>query len=141
MLNYKSYFGLRRFHFVTLFLLCLFVLSFLNGCEEEPSELGLNYIPPGDTFKTKTLDSQTDTILITENNPRKYINTSASANLLVGLFQQYISKALLKFKDITQDYDSATVLSAKLNLKYNNYYFEDSLGVTSFNVYSLNKII
>ncbi len=139
MLNYKSYFGLRRFHFVTLFLLCLFVLSFLNGCEEEPSELGLNYIPPGDTFKTKTLDSQTDTILITENNPRKYINTSASANLLVGLFQQYISKALLKFKDITQDYDSATVLSAKLNLKYNNYYFEDSLGVTSFNVYSLTK--
>ena len=139
MLNYKSYFGLRRFHFVTLFLLCLFVLSFLNGCEEEPSELGLNYIPPGDTFKTKTLDSQTDTILITENNPRKYINTYASANLLVGLFQQYISKALLKFKDITQDYDSATVLSAKLNLKYNNYYFEDSLGVTSFNVYSLTK--
>ena len=137
MSNYKSYFSFRRFHFVTLLLLCLFVLLSLNGCEEEPSELGLNYIPPGDTFRTKTLDSQTDTILITESNTRKYINTSASANLLVGLFQQYISKALLKFKDITQDYDSATVLSATLNLKYNNYYFEDSLGVTSFNVYSL----
>jgi hypothetical protein len=45
----------------------------------------------------------------------------------------------LKFKSITSEYDSASVLSATLNLKYNNYFFEDSYGVTSFNVYSITK--
>ena len=130
----------KKFSISILILLCSVVLtSLITGCEEKPTELGLNFVPSGDTLKSEVLDSRVDTILITGSNPRKYINTSSSANLMVGLFQSYISKALLKFISVTPDYDSATVLSASLNLRSNDYFFEDSLGVTAFEIFSLTQ--
>lgn len=140
MLSNKLSSHKKRFRTIILVLLSFVILTYLvNGCEEEPTELGLNFVPSWDTLKSEVLDSRVDTIAITGNNPRKYINTSSSANLLVGLYQNYISKALLKFINITPDYDSSTVLSATLNLRSNDYFFQDSLGVTAFEIFSLTQ--
>jgi hypothetical protein len=116
----------------------LIFISIFFGCENNPNELGLNYIA-NDTIGTIVLDSQRDSILITSSNFLKYVNTSNSVNIFVGNYQNYTSKSLLKFYGITSSYDSAVVLSAVLKLKYNNYALEDSNGTTSFNIYKLNR--
>ena len=56
--------------------LAIFVgsLFYISGCEENPTSLGLNYIPPGDTIGTALLDSQTDSMSITSYTKQKFIN-------------------------------------------------------------------
>jgi len=120
-----------------LLVFAIFSIPFFNGCENNLSDEGIGYIS-GDTLGTLILDSQADTMQINSNNFIKYINTSISANMLVGKYSNYESKTLLRFTGISSEYDSATVLSAKLNLRYNKTFYEDSLGVTSFNIYKLN---
>jgi hypothetical protein len=58
---------------------------------------------------------------------------------LVGKYSSYTSRGLLRFGSIPNNYDSATVLSAILKLKYNGYALQDSNGITSFNIYRLNS--
>mgnify|MGYP000892657248 CR=1 FL=1 len=124
-----------------LILLLSGLLMMINGCEKNPSDLGLNYINSGDTLGSKILDSQVDTILQVSSGFLKYLNTYSSQYFLVGKYQGYESKTLLKFNDITASYDSCTVLSATLNFRYGNYFFKDSLGQTSFNVYALTDTV
>jgi hypothetical protein len=113
-------------------------LFFLSGCRDNPSDVGLEFIS-NDTLGTLILDSEKDSILIANNNILKYINTQASTSILVGKYQNYDAVPLLLFQNISPDYDSATVLQASLNLKYNGYNYQDSLGLTSFNIYKINK--
>ena len=112
------------------------------GCADDPSSLGLNFIPPGETTGVRLFDSYIDTMPIVSNNSRFYVNTSGSKNLMVGKSGTYESKALLKFGDLGDTRDSATVVSAKMYLKYKNYYFpntsSDSLGQIGFDVYEIN---
>ncbi|MCX7833706.1 MAG: hypothetical protein N2490_05800 [Ignavibacteria bacterium] len=117
------------------------ILFIFYSCEQEPNDLGLNFLPGDDTLGTKVLNSETDTIEITNSSFLQYINTYSSYFSLVGKFQNYESKLLLKFKDITSNYDSCSVLSATLNLTYNNYYFQDSLGITSFDIHPLTDTV
>lgn len=109
----------------------------LSGCENDPKDLGLNYIPSIDTTGVKYLDSQADTMNIRETGYRKNINTYLSENLLIGNYNNYQSKSLLRFYNITKDYDSSKVISAILKLRYGNYYFKDKSGNTSFNIYKV----
>lgn len=119
----------------------LIVVNFL-GCENNPNDLGLNYVQPFDTLKAKVIDTRKgDTILITASNPKYFVNTSVSPNILVGRYQGYESRSLLKFNNLPADHDSAVVLSANLYFKYTNYYFQDSSGLTSFNIYKLKRNI
>ena len=110
------------------------ILSF-QGCENTPNDVGLNYIPGTDTTSVKFLDSETDTMAITSNNYEYYINTLLATNISVGRFQNYESKALLKFYTFPGDYDSADVLSAVLTLRYGDYSFQDKQGLTDFNIH------
>ncbi|MBK8981260.1 MAG: hypothetical protein IPM38_02805 [Ignavibacteria bacterium] len=48
---------------------------------------------------------------------KKYITNFAARKLLVGRYQSYESNALLKFTNISPDYDSAVVISAKLYIE------------------------
>lgn len=113
------------------------------GCADEPSSLGLNFLPPGETTGVRIFDSYIDTMPINSNNSRYYVNTSGSTNLLVGKSGSYESKALLKFTNISDAYDSATVISAKMYLYYRNYFFpntiSDSLGQIGFDVYKIQE--
>lgn len=115
------------------------------GCADDPSSLGLNFIPPGETTGVRIFDSYIDTMPIVSNNSRFFVNTSGSSNLLVGKSGNYESKGLLKFGDFGDTRDSATVVSAKMYLKYKNYYFPstsgDSLGQIAFDVYKINDSI
>lgn len=124
-----------------LIITSFFISMLFLGCEQEPNDLGLNFLPGNDTLGTKVLNSETDTIEITSSSFLQYINTYSSYFSLVGKYQNYESKFLLKFKDITSNYDSCSVLSATLNLTYNNYYFQDSTGITSFDIYPLTDTI
>ncbi|MBN8584539.1 MAG: DNRLRE domain-containing protein [Ignavibacteria bacterium] len=112
------------------------------GCADDPSSLGLNFIPPGETTGVRIFDSYIDTMPITSINHRFYVNTSASKNLMVGKSGNFESKGLVKFGDFGDTRDSATVVSAKMYLKYKNYYFpntvSDSLGQIGFDVYKIN---
>lgn len=113
------------------------------GCADDPSELGLNFIPPGETTGVRIFDSFIDTMPITSSNHLFYVNTSGSKNILVGKNGSYESKALIAFGDLGDTHDSATVVSAKMYLYYRNYYFPnspaDSLGQIGFDVYKVQQ--
>lgn len=132
-------------YFLFLFsILSIAVLSFLtSSCADDPSSLGLKFIPPGETTGVKIFDSFVDTMLITSTSKLKRTNTSSSGNMMVGINGSYNSKALLKFNNITPDYDSSVVNSATLTLKYRNYYYppthSDSLGQTGFDIYKVQQ--
>lgn len=113
------------------------------GCADDPSELGLNFIPPGETTGVRIFDSYIDTMPITSSNHLFYVNTSGSKNILIGKSGNYESKALIAFGDLGDTHDSATVISAKMYLYYRNYYFpntqSDSLGQLGFDVYKIQQ--
>lgn len=117
-------------------LLILISIS-LFSCEENPNDLGLTFIT-SDTTTTRYLDSELDTMQITSVNYKKYINNSTASAFFVGMYNGYVSKPLLKFSNIGPEFDSATVLSAILTMRYNNYAFKDSNGTIAFNV---NKVL
>jgi len=119
-------------------LLLLIAAILVQSCEDNPNDLGLIFVPASDTTMTRFLDSQADTMNIAQTNYKKYINTSLSTKILVGNYQNYQSKFMLKFKDISPDYDSSTVTSAILTLRYSDYFFENETGQTSFNAYRMN---
>jgi hypothetical protein len=127
----------------TLVALFTVMTFFTMGCADDPSSLGLNFIPPGETTGVRTFDSYIDTMQITSVNVRKYVNTSTSPNLMVGLNGTYNAEGLLRFGGLSNNYDSATVNSATLTLSYRNYYFPvsaaDSLGQIAFDVYKINR--
>jgi len=113
------------------------------GCADDPSSLGLNFIPPGETTGVRIFDSYIDTMEIISTNHMYYVNTSSSTNLMVGKNGDYDSKGLLLFTGLSGDYDSAIVNSAVLKLNYMNYYFPsssaDSLGQISFDVFKIEQ--
>lgn len=113
------------------------------GCADDPSSLGLNFIPPGETTGVRIFDSFIDTMPITSVNHRYFVNTSGSSNLMVGKSGNYESKGLVQFGDLGDTHDSATVISAKMYLKYKNYYFPstqtDSLGQIAFDVFKIDE--
>ena len=123
-------------------LLVLFLALYTVGCADDPSSLGLNFIPPGETTGVRIFDSFIDTMPITSVNKVYYVNTSGSTNLMVGKNGNYDAKALIRFGGLSDQYDSAVVVSATMTLSYRNYYFPsspaDSLGQISF---SVNKIL
>lgn len=121
-----------------IFILLVFAFPLFYGCENNINDEGISYIS-SDTIGTFLLDSQIDTLNIVSSNFIKYINTTSSSNMLVGKYSNYESKSLLKFKGLPTNYDTATVLSAKLKLRYNKTFYQDSLGITSFNIYKINK--
>lgn len=108
------------------------------GCADDPSSLGLNFIPPGETTGVRIFDSFIDTLPITSENRIYYVNTSGSTNLMVGKISAYESKGLLKFTNLIDTFDNSTVVSATLKMSYKNYYFPstmaDSLAQISFDV-------
>jgi len=111
----------------------------LNSCENNPGDVGLSFISPNDTTGVKFLDSETDSMEITSYSFKKLINAYASSTMLIGKYEQYESKTLLKFTDISGDYDSSTILSATLVLKNSNYYYVNKTGTTAFNVFKVNQ--
>lgn len=132
---------IKKFYFplAFTFLVLLSIITF--NCADDPSSLGLGFIPPGETTGVRTFDSYVDTLPIISTNIKKYINTSQSPYLMVGRSGSYDSKAILRFSALSSNYDSAVVNYAKINLKYKNYYFPytamDSLGQISFDVFTI----
>ena len=122
-----------------LFLLISASLVILNSCENNPGDVGLSFISPNDTTGVKYLDSETDSLEITSSTFRNSVNTFASSIMLIGKYEQYESKTVLKFRDIPGDYDSSVVVSANLVLKNSNYYYVNKTGTTAFNVFKINQ--
>jgi len=124
-----------------VYILPLLAVLIVAGCENNPTGLGLGFISPDDTLGTKILD----TTIITGNNFKKSISSYGSFNMLIGNQSatggQYTSKSLLRFLNIPNTFQGATVLSASLRFVYNKYAFKDTNGVTAFNVYKLNRNI
>lgn len=134
----------KKLKFYALSVFIIAAASLYNiGCADDPSSLGLNFIPPGETTGVRIFDSYIDTMSITASSVEFHVNTSSSTNLMVGKVGSYDAKALVKFGGISSDYDSATVNSATLILKYKNYYYPgtqiDSLGQISFDVYKIQQ--
>jgi hypothetical protein len=57
---------------------------------------------------------------------------------MVGKYQGYESKALLRALSVSSNYAGATILSAKLKFNYDKYAYQDTNGTVSFGVYPLN---
>jgi hypothetical protein len=127
--------------FCTAFIVILSLYTV--GCADEPSSLGSNFIPPGETTGVRIFDSYIDTMEIISSNHIYYVNTSSSSNLMVGKNGNYETKGLLRFDGLSSNYDSAVVNSAVLKLNYVNYYFPstpaDSLGQISFDVFKIQQ--
>lgn len=130
-----------------LFIFSVFILftasTLTIGCADEPGSLGKDFLNPNDTEGVRVFDSYVDTMQITSAMFKRYVNTSISNNLMIGINGTYNSKSLIRFNDVNSNYDSATVTSAVLTLTYRNYYFPvsstDSLGQISFDAYSVLK--
>jgi hypothetical protein len=130
-----------RFALPALFLLFL-TLSLANiNCADEPTSLGLKFLPSGETTGVRIYDSYIDTLPITTYSVKYRVNTYYSGNLIVGKSGNYTSKALIKFSGFPTDKSGATVNSAVMRLRYRNYYFPnthtDSLAQVSFDVYRI----
>jgi hypothetical protein len=123
-----------------LFLLAIISSLSFYSCEEQISDLGQNFINPDDTLGTLLLDSKTDSITISVNNYKHYINTFNSGFMMVGNYQSWEARSLLRFTNISADYDSATVVSARIIMKYGDYFFRDSLGSVAFDVLKMNNL-
>lgn len=118
-----------------VFLVCglLSVLALGLGCSDEPTSVGVGLLPPSDLVN---IDSLTATSA-TSSSFRTYINNGRSgSNLLVGKFQGYESKLLIKFSSIPDTLRTATALSTTVVLKP-RYTFGDSLGTVSFEVHKM----
>ncbi|MFA7359903.1 MAG: hypothetical protein WC139_02585 [Candidatus Kapaibacterium sp.] len=115
-------------------------LTAIQSCENNPNDLGLEFIV-SDTLNTKLLDSNKDSILITNNNFKSYVNTFPSPYMLVGSYQQngatYTSRAFVRTLGVSDSYAGATVLSARIKINYASYDYRDSTGTVGFNLYSL----
>jgi len=120
-----------------LLLIITFAITF-SSCEENPNDLGFNFIPSIDTTTVSYLDSETDTMTITASDYEYAVNTTPSPYMLVGNYQNYTAKSLMKFISISPDYDSSTVTSAVMTLAYGDYYFQDTTGQTAFDIFNLN---
>ena len=129
---------LNKYHRLIALFVVIFGITVFQSCENNPSDLGLEFIL-SDTLNTKVLDSNKDSILITSNNFKKYVNTYTSNYFFIGKYQGYESKALLKTIGVSGSYAGATVLSASLKFNYSKYAYQDTTGSVSFNVYPLNK--
>jgi hypothetical protein len=125
----------------TAFSLPLLTLLFLAGCENNPNDLGLNFINPNDTAGSIILD----TTLITNTNFRYYTNDNGSTNMLIGNYASggnlYTSKTLIQFAGVNANYAGAKVLSAKMRLRYSKYAFKDTTGTVAFNIYKVNRAL
>jgi hypothetical protein len=131
----------RFLTFLPLFAAFLCISLFSLNCADDPTSLGLKFLPKEDTTGIRVFDSSIDTMQITSTNKRIYVNTYFSGNLVVGMKGNYISKALIKFTNISANYDSAVVNSAVLKLKYNNYSFPpaDSSNPASFDIFTIEQ--
>jgi hypothetical protein len=124
---------------IPVFILFLFSIVTLNGCTDEPTDLGLNFLDPDDTTGVRTLDSQTDTLTITGTNYKYRINTLGSRGILVGRYQDAEANSMIKFTGISDQYAGATVNSAILKLTFRGYSYQDLNGITSFDIFRVNK--
>ncbi len=115
----------------------LLIMLLFQSCENDPNDLGLNYISINDTTGVRFLDSQADTMSVSSTNYLNHINNYFADLILTGKYQSYDSKALLKFYNLPRDKDSSVIISAVLTLRYGNYYFKDKNGLTDFNVYKV----
>ena len=115
----------------------IIITTTFYSCENNPNDLGIQYVPADDTTGVYFLDSEIDTMNITSNNYKLSVNDYLANIMLVGKYQSYDSKTLLKFYQIPTDLDSSTIVSASLKLRYSNYYFKDKTGLTDFNVYKV----
>lgn len=115
----------------------------VSGCKNDSNDLGIVFINPNDTLGSLLLESNADTIKITEKNVRIFNNTSAISKLLVGSSPEaagnYQAKSLLKFNGLPTDRHGETVVSANMRFKYKFYAFRDTLGTVSFNVYRVKR--
>lgn len=116
----------------------LLLSNVFTSCENDPTSVGITFIDPEDTTSTRVLDSQIDSMDITADNYKYYISTYTSNSFMIGNYQNYTSKSMLKFVEVSPDYDSAKVISAVLTLKYNGYFFQNDNGLTAFDVYKMN---
>ena len=120
-------------------MLLLLLSNAFMSCENDPTSVGITFIDPEDTTSTRVIDSQTDTMEITADNYKYYISTYTSKSFMVGNYQNYTSKSMLKFVEVSPDYDSSKIILAVLTLKYNDYYFQQDKGLTAFDVYKMTK--
>ncbi|HMQ67526.1 MAG TPA: hypothetical protein PKA90_00465 [Ignavibacteria bacterium] len=128
---------IKKYSFGIIFLLIL--SNVFISCEDDPTSVGITFIDPDDTTTTRVLDSQIDTMEITADNYSYYINTYTSGSFMIGNYQNYTSKSMLKFVEVSPDYDSSKIISAVLTLRYNGYYFQQDKGLTSFDIYKMTS--
>ncbi len=130
---------------ILLTFLSLITLSivFVSGCKNDPNDLGINFVNPNDTLGSLLLESNADTIRITENNVRVYNNNSSVSSLLVGSSPSaagtYQAKSFLTFTGLPNNRAGENVLSSYIRFKYNFYSYRDSAGPVSFNIYKVKR--
>ncbi len=135
----------KTYSLPALFLLLVSLSLLTMNCADDPTSLGLKFLPSNETTGVRIFDSYLDTMVMTSKNFKYRINSYYSQNLIVGKTANYSSKALIKFSSLPEDKDSAVVNSAYMVLKYKNYYFPntlpDSLGQISFDIFKVNQDI
>lgn len=104
------------------------------GCNEEPTSVGIGLLSSQDLVRVDT----TTITAVGGTTIRKRINTGASGDIMVGKFQGYEARALLRFTGIPDTLEPAGILSANLILKA-SYRFGDPQGDLAFSVNKMTQ--
>jgi hypothetical protein len=131
----------KKFGLPAFVVLMLSFSLFTMNCADDPTSLGLKFLPSNETTGVRVFDSYLDSMQMLSYKVKYRVNTYFSSFLIVGQSGSYNSKALIKFSGFPDTLAGATINSVILKLRYQNYYFpvsmQDSLGQISFNVYKV----
>ena len=107
------------------------LLIWLLGCSDEPNEVGIGILPPGDALRIDSLTARAtfDTTFLARIN-------GSSGTLLVGKYQNLEARTLLQFDNLSNLPTGARLDSASISFR-TNYRFKDSTGELGFSAYKV----
>ncbi len=125
--------------FIFALTLILIVSFTLLHCSDEPNAVGIGQLQGGDFVSVKSFNSLSDSAVVTGSAFKRHINAGWSSVLLIGKYQGYEARALMKFYSIPDTLGSATVSSATVTLHPRHYTLGDSSGILSFSAFKITQ--
>lgn len=118
----------------------ILIISFtLLQCRDEPNAVGIGQLQGGDFVSVKSFNSLTDSAVVTGSAFKRHINAGWSSALLIGKYQGYEARALMKFSGIPDTLGGAIVSSAKVTLHPMHYTLGDSSAILSFSAFKITQ--
>jgi len=123
--------------FTIAFTLILTISFTLLKCSDEPNAVGIGQLQGSDFVNVKLFDSLTDSAAVTGSSFKRHVSAGGSPFLLLGKYQGYEARTLIKFSAIPDTLSGAAIVSAKVTLQPAHYTLGDSSAILSFSAFKM----